>query len=193
MKRVIKKVISICISTSMMVTLAATAVSADANDFFPSVELVDNIICNEPAAYDDYLNGSVRSTSLPKDPYDLSAYDYYASLDYVNKSWLYTNFHFKPNDNGEIYVQYTIYSDTGRPTPMEIGVYDLDAKKMAVTTTSGDSTLNGITEAVRFYNLNKDHKYAVAFTAVSDGFSFDSIHGSATISHKSFSQRSADN
>ena len=29
----------------------------------------------------------------------------------------------------------------------------------------------------------RSHRYAVAFTAVHDGFTYDSVHGSATISH----------
>lgn len=187
MKKIIKKVISICISASMMVTLAATTVSAETNDLSPSVEFVDSITYNEPSVYNDHLNGNMRSLSLPTAFHDLSEYDYWATLDEVKLHWLYTNYYFKPNDDSEIYVQYTIYSDTGRPTQMKIGMYDLDTEKMVVTWTSKESTLDGVTGSVRFYNLNKDHRYAVAFTAVYDGMSHDSVHGNAEVSHKSFS------
>lgn len=95
---------------------------------------------------------------------------------------MYTNY-FYPSSKGEIHVDYTIYSYTGRNTPMKIGFYDLTDKKWAADYTTSGSTISGISEGMYAYNLNKSHKYAVAFTAVQDGFTKDSVYGTAIISH----------
>lgn len=129
------------------------------------------------------LNGGQKSTSVPRTEYDLSDGAYEANLELVGVAWLYTNYYFYCNSDGKIKVTYTIYSDTGRPTKMKVGLYDLEEKKIVTTWTSEESTLDGITESFNFINLDSTHRYAVAFTAVFDGLSHDSVHGTATIRH----------
>lgn len=160
--------------------MSVTAFAAE--NVIPSME-ISNDAYTSPAIYDDYLNAHARSTSVPKNYYDLSASNYNASLEVVGVSWLYTNYYFYANSDGKLKVTYTIYSDTGRPTQMKVGLYDLETKKIVTTWTSSGSTLDGITESFNFINLNSSHRYAVAFVAVFDGWSHDSLHGSAVISH----------
>lgn len=176
-----KKIISTVLSCVMLFSVNTTAFAAD--DASPATKPGSNIVYSEPLVYDDYLNGNMRSTSKPTKYHDLSKSNYNASLEEVRVSWLYTNYYFYSNNDGELHVTYTIYSNTGRPTQMKVGLYDLDDKRMETTWTSSGSTLDGITESFYFYNLDKTHKYAVAFIAVYDGFSHDAVHGSAVISH----------
>ena len=176
-----KKILCIVLSLVMLLSMSVTAFAAEAN--FPSTEPGDSVRYVEPTLYDDYLNGNMRSTSIPTQFYDLSISDYDANLELVGVSWLYTNYYFYGNEDGKLKVTYTIYSDTGRPTQMKVGLYDLDDRRMETTWTSSGSSLAGITESFNFINLDPTHRYAVAFTAVFDGFSHDSVHGSATISH----------
>ena len=152
----------------------------------PQAVVSNDISCNESAdkvVFDDVLNGNTRSLSVPTSFYDLSTSNYYADLQEVRVSWLYTNYYFYGNSQNKLHVTYTIYSDTGRHTKMKVGLYDINDGEMKTSWTSSGSTLDGITESFNFINLNPNHKYAVAFTAVYDGFTYDSVHGSATISH----------
>jgi hypothetical protein len=66
---------------------------------------------------------------------------------------------------------------------MEVGLYDITQGAFVTSWTSGGSSLSGITESFNFINLVSSHKYAIAFTAVFDGFSHDTLHGTATIKH----------
>ena len=160
-----KKVLCTLLSVVMLLSVSVTAFAAE--NVIPSME-ISNDAYTSPAIYDDY---------------DLSASNYNASLEVVGVSWLYTNYYFYANSDGKLKVTYTIYSDTGRPTQMKVGLYDLETKKIVTTWTSSGSTLDGITESFNFINLNSSHRYAVAFVAVFDGWSHDSLHGSAVISH----------
>ena len=175
-----KKVLCTLLSVVMLLSVSVTAFAAE--NVIPSME-ISNDAYTSPAIYDDYLNAHARSTSVPKNYYDLSASNYNACLEVVGVSWLYTNYYFYANSDGKLKVTYTIYSDTGRPTQMKVGLYDLETKKIVTTWTSSGSTLDGITESFNFINLNSSHRYAVAFVAVFDGWSHDSLHGSAVISH----------
>lgn len=140
--------------------------------------------CENNSRFDDTLNANDRSLSIPTDFYDLSLSDYYASLVCVGSGWLFTNYYFYCNSNNEIYVNYSIYSDTGRPTMMDVGLYDLDLHRIVATwRSSGTQLLIPLEEGFRFINLDSSHKYAVAFIAVFDGFSHDTVHGSAVINH----------
>lgn len=173
-----KKIICIILSFLLILSISVTAFAAESSTLEAQIN-----INNLTTDFNDYLNGNMRSTSIPTKFYDLSKSDYNASLVEVRVSWLYTNYYFYSNSSGNLKVTYTIYSDTGRPTQMSVGLYDLDDKRMETTWTSSGSTLSGITESFYFINLDTTHRYAVAFTAVYDGFSYDSIHGSAIIEH----------
>ena len=173
-----KKTLCALLSVVMLLSISVTAF---AESTVPSTEQRNTILNISPAMRYDALNANTKSTSVPKEFYDLSQGSYYATLEVVGVSWLYTNYYFYANSDGKLNVTYTIYSDTGRP--MKVGLYDLDAKKIVTTWTSSGSTLAGITESFSFINCDLTHRYAVAFVAVFDGFSHDSIHGSATISH----------
>lgn len=176
-----KKLLCVLLSVVMLLAMSVTAFAAE--NVIPSTEISNASVYAPPVMYDDYLTAHARSTSVPKNYYDLSASNYNANLEVVGVSWLYTNYYFYANSDGKLKVTYTIYSDTGRPTQMKVGLYDLETKKIVTTWTSSGSTLAGITESFNFINLNSSHRYAVAFVAVFDGWSHDSVHGSAVISH----------
>lgn len=182
MKKIVTAVLSSVIAFSVpMNTMAFAAENAS-----PQAVACSDFACNasdDKVVYNDVLNGNTRSLSVPTSFYDLSSSSYNADLQEVRVNWLYTNYYFYGNSQNKLHVTYTIYSDTGRPTKMKVGLYDIDDGQMKTSWTSSGSTLNGITEGFYFINLNPSHRYAVAFTAVYDGFTYDSVHGSATISH----------
>lgn len=101
---------------------------------------------------------------------------YRAQLELVSTSWLYTNYYFHCSDSGKFLLEGMVYSDTGRPTPMKIGVYSLTTKRF-VDTYTVESSLKGTYFTHSFNGLYKSSKYAIAFVAVYDGFSHDSVHG----------------
>lgn len=176
-----KKILCIVLSVVLLLSVNITAFAEE--NVIPSTEISNESDYTPSAMYDDYLNAFARSTSVPRNYYDLSTGRYHANLELVNVSWLYTNYYFYANSAGKLKVTYTIYSDTGRPTEMKVGLYDLETRRIVTTWTSSGSTLSGITESFNFINLDSSHRYAVAFQAVFDGWSHDSLHGSAIISH----------
>lgn len=179
-----RRIVSLIVIFTVMVNALSIGSYADEVDIpnVSSSKVISEVVVSNPT---EILNGEIQpfSTSRPTAYYDLSRSDYTANLECVGVNWLYTNYYFYPSSNGEIHVDYTIYSYTGRSTPMKIGFYDLTDKKWAADFTTSGSTMSGISEGMYAYNLNINHKYAVAFTAVQDGFTKDAVYGTAVISH----------
>lgn len=176
-----KKIISLMLALTVMFSMGSTVLAVERAS--TSVEYAQPITYSAQLAYDDYLNGNLKSTSIPQELYDLSKKNYTANLQTVGIYWLYTNYYFYGNKDGKLNVTYTIYSDTGRLTSMEVGLYDLDDKRMETTWLSSAAPTTGITESFQFKNLDPTHRYAVAFKAVPESFTHDTVHGSAIISH----------
>ena len=76
-----KKVLCTLLSVVMLLSVSVTAFAAE--NVIPSME-ISNDAYTSPAIYDDYLNAHARSTSVPKNYYDLSASNYNASLEVVS-------------------------------------------------------------------------------------------------------------
>ena len=176
------------ISIVMIIVLSFCCVSI--NTFAAETDSYNTNVLNDCSVVDDanyteILNGSIQTYSLSKPTkyYNLANLSYKASLEVVGNAWLYTNYYFYPNSSGTIYVNYTIYSDTGRATKMKIGFYDLTDNEWDAYYTTNGSTISGISGKMYAYNLDKGHKYAVAFYSVYDGWTHDTVHGSAVISH----------
>lgn len=176
MKKTVCAILALMMSLSMNTTVLAT------NSYTESAIAISHVDCITGESFDDTLNGNMRGLNIPTQFWDLGDANYNADLEYLNVNWVYTNYYFEPNLDGELYVTYTIFSDTGRPTQLAVGLYDLDDQRMETTWTSSGSTRDGITEGFKFINMDISHRYAIAFTAVYDGLSHDSIHGSAVIS-----------
>lgn len=178
------KVISIVLIIVLSFCSMSINTSAVEIDSYNTNVLNDCFVVDD-ANYTEILNGNIQTYSLskPTQYYNLSNSNYKASLEVVGNAWLYTNYYFYPNSSGRIYVNYTIYSDTGRATKMKIGFYDLTDKEWDAYYTTNGSTLSGISGKMYAYNLDKNHKYAVAFYSVYDGWTHDTVHGSAVISH----------
>lgn len=177
-----KKILMVVLMSAMLLSASVTTYAAEAAS--TSMLPVDSEVTSEAkVSFKDNLNGNTRSTSIPTSFFDLGMRDYEATLEYVNLNWLYTNYYFAPNPDGEIHVEYTIYSNTGRPTPMAIGLYNMDNEEMEVEWVTESATRDGITGSMYFYDLDPAYRYAIAFTAVWDGFSHDAVSGTATISH----------
>ncbi len=141
----------------------------------------DEIDENEQkAVYNDTLNAGSRSLSKPTKYWNLNSSSYRASLELVSTSWLYTNYYFHCNSSGKINIEGKVYSDTGRPTQMKIGVYSLTTNRFVKYYTV-ESCLQGTYFVHSFTGLSTTSNYAIAFIAVYDGFSNDSVHGWAEI------------
>ena len=70
-------------------------------------------------------NIHIASTSKSNKFWNLSKKNYTADCQLVGPSWLYTNYYFKPNSKGIIYVRGEYYSMTGRPVNGLICAYDM--------------------------------------------------------------------
>ncbi len=149
---------------AIMMSLGVTAFAEDINSYDSKI------------VFDDTLNASLRSLSKPTKEWVLKNHIYKANLELVSTSWLYTNYYFHCSDSGKILLEGMVYSDTGRPTPMKIGVYSLTTKRF-VDSYTVESSLKGTYFTHSFNGLYKSSKYAIAFVAVYDGFSHDSVHG----------------
>lgn len=178
-----KKLLSLVLVGVMAVCMGTTVFAAEAPNNIPTA--TKQIITNgtqKSIGISDSINIVPQSTSLPTKYWNLAnGNSYGATLTEVRVSWLYTNYFFHANSNGKLNIDYTIYSDTGRGTQMKVGVYDLTQGKFVTTFTSGESSLKGLSESWVVSGLSKTDKYAVAFVAVFDGMSRDSVHGTATI------------
>lgn len=194
-----KKIVSLVLIFTLLCSMPFTAFAVERTETIDQVQL--SRLDVEPYAVDvaesenevsfqsaflENFDDSIfpNSTDKPKKYWDLSgSNNYYADLQVVGIAWLYTNYYFKPSSDAKIRVRYTVYSDTHRATQMQIGLYDHDLKKIVCTWTTAGAGGEGTSNTIDFYNLNKSHYYSIAFTSVFDGFTHDTLHGSATISH----------
>ena len=175
-----KKIVSICLALSMVLSLSLCAFA----DYEPCTEQADVEEFALEGPFEDIISGTSRDLSVPDEFWDLSRQDYKGTLTVVGIDQLYSNYYFSPNSDNKINVTYTIYSDTGRPTSMIIGLYDVtERRQTSASWTSKGATRDGITESFNFINLNPSHYYAITFTAYFDGISRDTVHGTATIRH----------
>ncbi len=65
---------------------------------------------------------------------------------------------------------------------MKIGLYNMKKGKI-VATREVTSKLDRQYFEYYFYDLDTTTNYAIAFATVYDGFSYDSVHGSAVVYH----------
>ena len=171
---------SVCLALLMVLPSSFYAFA----DYEPGTEQVEIMPVANKETTEDTRTVVSRSLSKPTEFWDLSIRDYNGTLSVVGISWLYSNYYFSPNSENKINVTYTIYSDSGRPTQMIVGLYDItESRQTSASWTSQGSTLDGITESFNFINLNADHYYAITFCAKFDGLSRDTVHGTATIRH----------
>lgn len=175
-----KKIVSICLALSMILSLSLCAFA----DYEPGIEPAEVEEATLKGPFENVISGVSRTLSKPREFWDLSRRDYKGTLEVVGVDRLYSNYYFSPNSDNKINVTFTIYSDSGRPTQMVIGLYDItENRQTSASWTSQGSTLDGITESFNFINLNPSHYYAITFQAKFDGFSRDTVHGTATIRH----------
>lgn len=173
----IKRILSLTLALMMALSMMAVPASATEGEV--------EIVSEEPIGIDFNALPTIsaplaRSTSRPTNPFDLSKKDYEATLTLVSTSWLYTNFYFKPNSEGRIYVDCTIDSGIAAQT-IRMGILDMDTKQISYyeyyVTSVGDRL------DTYFYNLDPAKNYAVCWISVYDHFTHTSFSGSATISH----------
>jgi hypothetical protein len=129
-------------------------------------------------------NIHIASTSKPNKFGNLSKKNYTADCQLVGPSWLYTNYYFKPNSKGIIYVRGEYYSMTGRPVNGLICAYDLTDQKIKSTQKLNKNKLTKTKINTTFKGLIKKHNYAIAFTITSNGWTIDPFCGKAVISYK---------
>lgn len=128
----------------------------------------------------DVLNGMARSLSIPTTYWNLGSQKYSATLEMVGRSMLYTNYYFKPNSNGVLYVDYDVVAQ-GAAT-FRIGAYNIDTGNVVA---SSDLQVTGYGKegTVTFSSLDTDSNYAVFFMSVYDGWAVVYVSGSAEIYH----------
>lgn len=124
------------------------------------------------------LNGMQRSTSKPKQYWNLDAGNYGATLTQVGNAYLYTNYYFHPNNDGEIYTR--VQASAQGLGQLRVGIYNITENYDAAHWTY-EIDATGIDETVRFYNLDTNDHYAVYFSSVYNGYHVVYITGSATV------------
>lgn len=218
MKKISKRIISILISallTAMLcLQVSATSIGIEETSYMSEARYDFNFNNLDEWQYDntvkaaalsnshfissqsmtaDILNSSARSTSKPTIFWDLSSKQYKASLVEVScVKPLYTNYYFNCNDNRELYVDYSLYSKTGREVKCTIRLYDLDKKTYLDWDTDYFSNVDEpassegpFTGGMYFYNIDIGTRYAIAFLSNKhpSSASWDMLCGSATIHH----------
>lgn len=175
-----KKIFSLIMLVCMIFTFGITVSAAEDGQVPKAAQ--DTSHFSGEISEEAVLNGGLlRSTSLPTSGHDLGGGAYYADLEWVQAGWLYTNKYFKPNTNGEIYVDYDVATD-GTWGSMRIGFYDMSAKKMVATWDTDEFGISGIRGSIYCYNLDTSKNYAVAFISIRSGMgSIPRITGDATI------------
>lgn len=173
-----KKILSLILALSFCISLPFSAFAIEEQNEYTSEHYLTTDEGNHN--YDDYLDARLRSTSVPSSYWNLSNSSYNANLVQVGAGWLYTNYYFKSNSSGKIHIEGMVYSNTGRPTQVKVGLYNLDKGKV-VQSYIVTSSLNGQYFSHTFSGLSTSAKYAIAFICIYDGFTRDTVHGSANI------------
>lgn len=129
----------------------------------------------------DVLSGSdvsLFSTSVPTLYWDLSSSPYNGNLDVIRVNWVYTNYYFAPNSNGELNLDYNISPVNISGTKMQIGLYNFSTRKfVSYYTTEGAPTAQCLT----FRNLNTQQHYAFAFVAIRDLNAANAVTGTIRV------------
>lgn len=158
----------------LLTLLTVSIIGFDANSIFGDEldgEIVNNNIKIEPIStshfsqdfFDnptDTLNGMLCSPNKPTSFFNLKNGLYTVNLVKASYDWLYTNYYFYPNSNGVIFLDYDLHLLNLWPTKMQIGVYDIDTKKIVQTFIQLGIS---ISSCLMITNLNTSHRYAIAF------------------------------
>lgn len=128
----------------------------------------------------DTLNGMLYSLNVPTSFYNLNNDSYTANLTEVGHGWLYTNYYFSPNSSGVLFVDYDVRQMNAWSTGMQIGVYDIETRKMVQT-----FNVNKVPTAacLRISGLNTSHHYAIAFTLYNYSDISARVQGTAVVYH----------
>lgn len=173
-----KKIISYLLVLGMVFSISPQVLAVEAADDYTARE-----VTTKP--FVDVLTSNTRSTSVPKEFYDLSEQDYEANMVTIGaRSWLYTNYYFSPNSDNEIHVIYDIEGPGVSFTKLRIGLYDITSKEMVTSwLTDTIDPGYGISGKMYFYNLDPEHYYAVAFRSTGNDVGAKALSGTATIYH----------
>ena len=159
-----------------------TAASANAENIVITVHdpINPSILAHNATDNLEVLNGQARGTSLPSQYYDLSIHNYSAQMVKIGNSRLYTNKYFDPDENNEIYVNFTVYSQaTGT---LRVGIYNMDKGSEA----HQDFTFTDATaDTIWFSNLTSGNRYAVYFQSVYNGTNTVYMNGTAQVFYPS--------
>lgn len=174
-----KRIIIAILTLAFIFTSSTVAFAAEHSRVLPeaaSAEISETLFSNNGTISASFSE-ETRSTSLPTKFWSLPKTNYSADLQIVGRNWLYTNYYYHPNGDGEIYVYYDVRADKST-TVLYIGLYDLTKGKLVVEFVVDDVRTSGKTGGMYFYNLIQSHNYAVCFRAHPS-----SLHGSAVICH----------
>lgn len=179
--RTVKRGMALMLVLSLLVsTMALPAFAAETETNVPTNEEA-HIVSNDGVAIVDpvdALNGMQRSTSKPRNYWDLGSKNYSATLTQVGTSYLYTNYYFHSNSDGELYVD--VDAEAQGAGELIVGIYNITDKYDA-TSISFDIDATGISKTVTFYNLDTNDYYAVYFCSKYNGYYVVYITGSAVV------------
>lgn len=179
--KMMKHGLTIALVAMILVSVMAfPAFAEEENRVVVRVEAVSET--KEISAFDtmDVLNGMQKSTSKPKSYWDLGDESYSATLTQVGTNYLYTNYYFHCNSDGELYVDVDVKSE-GSGT-MIVGVYNITDKKDEGNV-SFATNADGVSRTVQISNLSSEDHYAIYFCSQYNGTNVVYMTGSAVVYH----------
>lgn len=192
MKKVISILVAFCLVIGCSVSVYASEISTVSTGRSPASTNTENIVItvHERVGSDilatadegdiEILNGLARATTLPTVYCDLSTQIYLAQMKTIGNSKLYTNKYFDPDENNEIHVDFTVYSQaTGT---LRVGIYNMDKGTEAYQDFTFTSVVD---ETIWFSNLTQGDNYAVYFQSVYNGTNTVYMNGAAQIFYPS--------
>lgn len=192
MKKLVSLVLAICMLIGCSVPAYASEISTVYTESVSTAANTENIVitvhdrvgpdilAGANAQDVEILNGLARATTLPTAYCDLSIQIYLAQMKTIGNSKLYTNKYFSPDENNEIHVDFTVYSqDTGT---LRVGIYNMNTGAEAYQ----DFTFTTVVdETIWFSNLTQGNTYAVYFQSVYNGTNTVYMNGAAQIFYPS--------
>lgn len=192
MKKLVSLVLAICMLIGCSVPAYASEISTVCTESVSTAANTENIVItvndrigpdileNATAQNVEILNGLARGTTLPTAYCDLSIQIYLAQMKTIGNSKLYTNKYFSPDENNEIHVDFTVYSqDTGT---LRVGIYNMKTGAEAYQDFEFTTVVD---ETIWFSNLTQGNTYAVYFQSVYNGTNTVYMNGAAQIFYPS--------
>lgn len=180
-----KKLISLFLSTFLLISLSIPASAEEYVEFPEGCEEYVHIGLIDIRPGNQSID--IQSTNIPSNNYDLNSSRYNARLSIVGNTWLYTNYYFYPNADGELNILLSVITrpstsffgaGSDGDSEFHLAIYDLTSARIVRKKVSSITKNTLFSDTVTFDGLTQSHKYAVCFKSV-----YQPVTGVAVIYH----------